>query len=82
MSTTLRDPIAPATVERIGRLPHVAAASVYRSTVAEIAGGERELAALDPIAGPQVMRFDFVEGGPEALATDLLVERSRRGNAG
>ncbi|MFI6581689.1 FtsX-like permease family protein [Embleya sp. NPDC050493] len=75
VSTTLRDPIAPATVERIGRLPHVAAASVYRSTVAEIAGGERELAALDPVAGPQVLRFDFVEGGPEALATDLLVER-------
>ncbi|MFE2866783.1 FtsX-like permease family protein [Embleya sp. NPDC059259] len=76
VSTTLRDPIAPATVERIGRLPHVAAASVYRTAAAEIAGGERELAALDPVAGPAVMRFDFVEGGPETLRTDLFVERT------
>ncbi|MGC0417551.1 ABC transporter permease [Embleya sp. AB8] len=75
VSTTLRDPMAPATIERIGRLPHVAAASVYRTTTAQIAGGERELAALDPVSGPRVMRLDFVAGGPEALGTDLLVER-------
>lgn len=75
VSTTLRDPMAPETVERIARLPHVAAASVYRTSAARIADGERELAALDAVAGPSVMRLDFVAGGPEALGTDLLVER-------
>ncbi|MGW9205845.1 ABC transporter permease [Embleya sp. NPDC055664] len=75
VSTTLRDPMAAATVDRIGRLPHVEAASVYRTVTARIGDAEQEVAALDPIAGPKVMRLDFVAGGPEALGTDLLVER-------
>ncbi|WP_439677292.1 ABC transporter permease [Embleya sp. MST-111070] len=75
VSTTLRDPMAAATVDRIGRLPHVEAASVYRTVTARIGDAEQEVAALDPVAGPKVMRLDFVAGGPEALGTDLLVER-------
>ncbi|GCD99413.1 ABC transporter permease [Embleya hyalina] len=75
VSTTLRDPMAASTVDRIGRLPHVEAASVYRTATARIGDTEQEVAALDPVAGPKVLRLDFVAGGPEALGTDLLVER-------
>ncbi|MFI6582731.1 ABC transporter permease [Embleya sp. NPDC050493] len=67
--------LTPEIAATIARVPGVTAVSPVREAQVSVDGKEHKLTAVDPASAFSVLATKFTQGGPQSLATGLLVSK-------